>query len=333
MGERSFEPLLVTVAITTHNRSALAERAVKGALAQTYPKLEVLVSDDASTDGTQDMMERVEDPRVRYLRIPSPVGIAGNFQNALDHARGELFLILNDDDELEPEAIEKLARVFREAPAGAKADEVVLSWCPCKIQDMERRVKYVTGGGPAAEPGIDLVTGLFDGTRGPRFCGILMKTQAAVEVGFSREHGGIPDVGIWTRMLARGGVACCVNEPLARYTAHNASCTGTSTAKSWQKAGEAIVRDLLADLERLGDREKQRQIRRSQRNFITGLLATVLMQSMGSAGWKRLAAREFLRVPQYFVTPMTVRRLLFESSKLMRKPADRLHNHDLDGIS
>jgi hypothetical protein len=196
---------------------------------------------------------------------------------------------------------------------------VVLSWCPCKVQDGEGRVKYVTGGGPAAEPGINLVTGLFDGTRGPRFCGILMKTQRAVEVGSSPEHGVIPDVGIWTRMLVRGGTARCVNEPLARYTAHHGSCTGTSTAESWQKAGEAIVRDLLADLQRTGDRAKQQQIRRSQKNFITGLLATVLMQSMGNPGWKRQVAKEFFRAPKYFITPMTVRRLLFESGKLLRK--------------
>jgi glycosyltransferase involved in cell wall biosynthesis len=319
MTDRSFEPRLVTVAITTHNRRALAERALRGVQAQSYRNLEILVSDDASTDDTQPAMERVQDARFRYLRIEEPAGIAGNFQNALDHAHGELFMILNDDDELEPEAIEKLARAFWEPPAGVKAEDVVLSWCPCKIQDSERRIRYVTGGGPETEPGIDLVTGLFDGTRGPRFCGILMKTRNAVEVGFSRDHGGIPDVGIWTRLLVRRGIACCVDEPLARYTAHQASCTGTSTAESWQMAGEAIVRDLLDDLKKLDDTERQRRIRRSRTNFITGLLATVLMQSMGSPGWKWLAAKEFFRAPQYFVTPMTLRRLLLEGGKLMRR--------------
>jgi glycosyltransferase involved in cell wall biosynthesis len=319
LADRCFEPRLVTIAITTHNRSRLLQRALRGVCAQTYPKLEILVSDDASTDDTQQLMREVADSRFRYVRLDKPAGIAGNFQNALDEASGELFLILNDDDELEPEAIEKLARVFWEPPDGVRAGEVMLSWCCCKIQDSERRVKYVTGGGPLVEPGIDLVTGLFDGTRGPRFCGILMKTEKAVEVGFSRAHGVIPDVGIWTRIAVRGGIACCVNEPLARYTAHQASCTGTSTAESWQMAGEAIVRDLLSDLEKMGDKENQRKIRRSRKNFITGLLATVLMQSMGSPGWKTLAAKEFLRASHYFLTPMTMRRLMFEGGKLVRK--------------
>ena len=320
MTERNYEPGLVTVAVTTHNRSDLLLRALRSVLDQTYTHLEILVSDDASTDTTPELMAKVRDPRFRYVRMEKPTGIAGNFQNGLDHAHGELFMILNDDDELEPSAIDQLSQPFWHPPAGIPTESVVLSWCPCKIQDGERRVRYITGAGPAAEPGIDLVTGLFDGTRGPRFCGLLMKTRNAVEVGFSRDHGGIPDVGLWTRVAVRGGVACCVVQPVARYTAHNASCTGTSTAKSWQQAGEAIVRDLLRDLDQRGNTASARRIRRSRRNFITGLLATVLMQSSGRPGFPLRVAREFLRVPQYFLTRMTFRRLLLESHKLLRKP-------------
>lgn len=314
-----YERLRVTVAITTHNRCDLFKRALASALAQTYRNLEILVSDDASTDGTRDWMAQLQDARVRYVRMEKAAGIAGNFQNALNHASGELFMILNDDDELEPGAIEGLARPFADGCEGEEREKVVLSWCPCKIQDAERRVRYVTGGGPDAEPGTELVTGLFDGVRGPRYCGILVRRRDAAEVGFSGDHGPIPDVGNWTRVAVRGGTACCVNEPFARYTAHDASCTGTSTAKSWQQAGEAIVRDLLADLQRIGDEEKARRIRKSQRNFITGLLATVLMQSSGQRGWSVRVLREFMRVPQYFVTPMTVRRLVFEGGKVFRK--------------
>lgn len=313
------EPLRVTVAITTHNRHELLQRALKSAQAQTYRNLEILVSDDASTDNTPEFMSGIHDIRVRYTRIEQPAGIAGNFQNALDQAQGDLFLILNDDDELEPEAITTLAQPFWNPPQGYNPEQIVLSWCPCKVQDAERQIRYITSAGPAIEPGIDLVIGLFDGTRGPRFCGILERTNAARAIGFSKAHGGIPDVGNWTRVAVRGGFACCVNEPLARYTAHNASCTGTSTAKSWQKVGEAIIRDLLADLEKAGDREKMRRIRRSSKNFITGLIATVLMQSSGRPGWTIRVLREFLRVPQYFLTPMTFRRLLFEGGKIFRK--------------
>lgn len=319
MVQGAYEPLRVTVAVTTRNRCELLRRALASAQAQTYKNLEILVSDDGSNDGTQDFVSQVRDQRVRYLRIESSVGIAANYQNALDHAQGDLFLILNDDDELEPEAIEELARPFSEPPRGLRPEDVALSWCPCKVQDAERRVRYVTDGGPAAEAGIDLVVGLFDGTRGPRYCAILVRMKNAAEVGFSKEHGGIPDVGNWTRVAVRDGWACCVNRPMARYTAHDASCTGTSTALAWQRAGEAILRDLDADLESRGEEDKLRRIRSGRKNFITGLLATVLMQSRARPGWSMRVAKEFFRAPRYFLTRMTLRRLVFEGGKLMRK--------------
>lgn len=321
MAERSFEPSLVTVAITTHNRCALLKRALASVLEQTYTNLEILVSDDASTDETQQAMANVKHPRFRYWRLEQPVGIAGNFQNALDHAHGELFMILNDDDELEPEAIENLARPFWNPPTGFERNQIVLSWCPCKIQDETRRVLRVSGEGPQVEPGIDLVIGHNDGMRGPRFCGILVRARNAVEIGYSSKHGGVPDLGNWMRLAVRGGSVCCVPIPLARYTAHHNSCTGTSTPIAWQRAGEAIMRDLVQDLSLLGDKQGLRRIRKNQRNFTTTLLAGVLIQSIGTPGWRMRVFREFLRAPQYFLTPMVFRRLIFEGRKLFRKRA------------
>jgi len=316
---RSFQPSLVTLAITTHNRSVFLERALSSALTQTYPNLEIVVSDDASTDGTSELLAQVKDPRVRYVRIEKPIGIAGNFQNALDQARGELFMILNDDDELEPEAIEELASCFWKPPEGYQPNQIVLSWCPCKIQDEARRVRYITDGGPFIESGIDLITELFDGKRGPHFCGILVRTANAAKVGYSPEHGGIPDLGNWMRLAVRGGFVCCVPKAVSRYTVHHKSCTGTSAPKVWQSLGEVIVRDMLDDLRQLGDERGMQRIQKGQRNFISGLLAAILIQSMGTPGWKSRAVRELLRAPQYFVTPMTFRRLFFEGGKLFRK--------------
>ena len=291
MRERSIEPGLVTIAITTHDRCELLRRALASALAQTYPNLEIVVSDDASSDGTYEFMASVSDPRVRYWRLEQPTGIAGNFQNGLDHAHGELFMILNDDDELESDAIEKLADCFWNPKHGVDLSKVVLSWCPCKIQDENRKVTHVSGGGPAVEAAIDLVVGHNNGTRGPRFCGILLRTELAVAVGYSREHGGIPDLGNWMRVAARGGFACCIAEPVARYTAHHKSCTGTSSPEERRRAGEVVVRDVVQDLRRQGDNVKIRKILGSKRNLITSLLAAIIIQSMGTPGWRLRAAR------------------------------------------
>jgi glycosyltransferase involved in cell wall biosynthesis len=313
---------VVTVGIPTHNRSTLLDRALRSVLAQTYKNLEIVVSDDASSDDTPQRMGEFTDPRIVYLRSEENSGIARNTNKCLERATGELLLMLNDDDELEPSAVEKLSLPFRQPTQGVTPEKVGVTWCPCSVQAADRSVKWVTDAGPTVEEGLDLVVGMFDGRRGPRFCGIMVRTNDARAVGgYTIRHGPIPDVGNWTQVAIRRDYAVCIPEPLARYTSHNASCTGTSKAQAWQEAGEAICGDLASYYEKCGDKARLGRLMASRRNFVCGLLVTVIMQSMGRSGGLKLAATELVRVPQYFVTPMLVRRLLVDGHKLFRKTA------------
>jgi glycosyltransferase involved in cell wall biosynthesis len=65
---------VVTVGIPTHNRSDLLERALRSVLAQTYENLEIIVSDDASSDDTPRRMSQFTDPRIVYLRSEKNTG-------------------------------------------------------------------------------------------------------------------------------------------------------------------------------------------------------------------------------------------------------------------
>lgn len=98
---------LVTIAIPTYNRADgyLAE-ALESALAQTYDHLEILVSDNCSTDGTPDLVQSYDDPRIRYVRHETNLGAHGNFDYCVDAARGDFFLMLHDDDRIAPSLLE-----------------------------------------------------------------------------------------------------------------------------------------------------------------------------------------------------------------------------------
>lgn len=91
---------LVTIGIPTYNRAAALRRAIASALSQDYPTIEVLISDNASTDGTREICEEFcrADPRVTYVRQPSNRGARANFAEVLDRASGEYFMWLGDDD-------------------------------------------------------------------------------------------------------------------------------------------------------------------------------------------------------------------------------------------
>jgi glycosyltransferase involved in cell wall biosynthesis len=93
----------VSIGIPTYNGASMLERAIDSALMQLQD-LEVVITDNASTDGTQAICERyaARDPRVRYVRHPSNLGAAANFVSALQLARGHYFMWLGDDAWLDP---------------------------------------------------------------------------------------------------------------------------------------------------------------------------------------------------------------------------------------
>lgn len=118
------EPVTVTVALATYNRAGgYLREALASAAAQTYPHVEILVSDNHSTDDTEAVVRSVRDPRVRYLRQPRNLGANGNFNACLQAARGEYFVLLHDDDVLEPDMVERCV----EALAGRRDVGVVLT--------------------------------------------------------------------------------------------------------------------------------------------------------------------------------------------------------------
>ena len=92
----------VSIIIPTYNRAHYLEQAIKSVLMQDYSNLEVIVSDNASTDNTQDVIRRfLYDKRLTYIRNPKNLGSILNWRNALyDYSSGEWVLILSDDDYL-----------------------------------------------------------------------------------------------------------------------------------------------------------------------------------------------------------------------------------------
>jgi hypothetical protein len=99
---------LVTLGVPVRNGGAQLEAALRSLQAQTWPALEILISDNASTDGTEAFCRAAAaaDPRVRYLRQPADVGAARNFELLAHEATGELFAWCAHDDVRLPRWVE-----------------------------------------------------------------------------------------------------------------------------------------------------------------------------------------------------------------------------------
>ncbi|MFD2837427.1 glycosyltransferase family 2 protein [Azotobacter vinelandii] len=103
---------LVSVYIPTRNRLEKLERALRSVLGQTYANHEILVCDDASTDGTFERISRLarSERKIRYLRNPAPRGACSARNLGIFAARGEFITGLDDDDEFTPRPARDPAR-------------------------------------------------------------------------------------------------------------------------------------------------------------------------------------------------------------------------------
>jgi glycosyltransferase involved in cell wall biosynthesis len=104
--------LRISVVIPTYNRATLVQQAVRSALEQTLPPLEIICVDDASTDATGEALEalsRREPGRVRAIRHERNQGAAATQNTGVAAAQGDWVCLLGDDDLLLPHALATLA--------------------------------------------------------------------------------------------------------------------------------------------------------------------------------------------------------------------------------
>jgi glycosyltransferase involved in cell wall biosynthesis len=107
---------LVSVCIPTRNQAAYLGTAVESALDQPVDELEVVVHDDASTDGTEAVLARFDDPRLRVVRHSEPLGIAANRNALLADARGEYIAWLDSDDRYTDGSLARRVRLLEDNP-------------------------------------------------------------------------------------------------------------------------------------------------------------------------------------------------------------------------
>ncbi|BCM67271.1 MULTISPECIES: glycosyltransferase family 2 protein [Streptomyces] len=107
----------VTVTVIVFNDAARLPRAVASLRAQTHANIEIVISDDHSTDDTPQVARELaaQDHRIRYIRLPENSGGCSAPRNrAIEIARAPYLMFLDSDDELPPRAVELLLAAHRE---------------------------------------------------------------------------------------------------------------------------------------------------------------------------------------------------------------------------
>lgn len=200
----------VTVIIPTHDRRDLLRLTLRTVLWQTGIDLEAIVVDDGSTDGTSEVVQAIDDARVRCVRQETPQGVSTARNHGMDLARGNWIAFLDDDDLWAPTKL--LAQL--EAAEASNA-----TWCytgAVKIDDRQR----IVGGTPPPSPGA-VMARLRSSNLVPGGCsGVVVTRRALASAGrFDPRLVNLADWDLWVR-LGRTGRPTCVPEPLVGYRIH-----------------------------------------------------------------------------------------------------------------
>lgn len=218
----------VTIAIPTFNRRDLVLQAIDSSLKQSYPAIEVIVADNASEDGTERAVAEIKDPRLRYFRHDTNIGFSANWNFCLAQASGEYFILLSDDDLLEPTAIDNMTAPF----LGSEADMVAFVYGRVLIED---NVVTPSVEGPDVESVTSFTKEFFSCRRAIYPCSTLLRTDDIRELGGYDEAKFYYalDAAIWVGTGFKRRDVIFVRDFVGKYRMHSSNLTSTATCNIW----------------------------------------------------------------------------------------------------
>ncbi len=226
---------LVSVIIPTYNRAALLPDAVRSALGQDHRSLEVILLDDESTDETPGVTAALAaaDPRVRAYRHEN-VGQSATVNRGLELARGEVAIMLSDDDLLCPEAVSRGVAALEAHP------EAVVAFGDLELIDLDGRHVRLHRGSPTT---VDAILGDHEHDIG---VGAAFRTAAARRAGgWNPRFHHVPDLDFWLRMGLLGGFVY-VPELFGWWRTHPGQITAHATDPRCAAEHVEVVEQFLA---------------------------------------------------------------------------------------
>lgn len=115
---------IISIGLPVYNGQRYLEETLNSIVSQTFRNFELVISDNASTDGTAEICQRFAagDPRIRYLQNEVNLGAAKNYNRVFELSRGKYFKWNGHDDPLPPDFLERCVDALE------RDDTVILVW-------------------------------------------------------------------------------------------------------------------------------------------------------------------------------------------------------------
>lgn len=220
--------LKVSVLIPSYNQARFLPEAVESVLRQDFDDFEVVIVDDASTDGSADLLPQwaSHDARVRYAVNPANLGQARNLNKCLSLARGHLIKYLFADDRFAcPSALRQMVGMLADAPTAVMAASARFV-----INPAGRRVDvWDRCGCPGLHSGRAVIARCLE-----QGCSnligepstVLIRKEAARR-GFNPRYNQLVDLEMWLSLLERGDLVY-TRECLCEFRQHPGQITAVN---------------------------------------------------------------------------------------------------------
>jgi len=208
----------VSVFVLTYNQKAFVQEAVESILMQQYPNLEIVIGDDGSTDGTQEILLQYQKKHPSLFKLilsESNEGITANCNKILKECTGEYIAWLGGDDIWMPGKLFKQISLMETNPHAALCVSKV-EWFYSKTN----KTMFIYPHGDFNVVNMNIIdTAFYIGCNGSSY---LFRRNAIPPYGFEPSISMVSD-WLFVMETLRNGSLVFINEALARYRRHGAS--------------------------------------------------------------------------------------------------------------
>ena len=316
----------------TRNRAVSLAESLKSIRAQTYSPIEILISDNASDDGTETLCRDLAqfDPRIRYVRQPKNIGLHGNHNFCIDESRGEYLCIFHDHDRRDVRIVEEYVNFLaHHSSAGVVCSDWDL------IDDFDQTIGVRNQGVEAVTSGLDYITQTIrSGRSSVSLPGAMIRKEALDGARFLQDGPiGFGDFPVWFRLAERADIGH-INRTLWSWRQNHQSHSARPI--------EAIATEYEYNLQCYCDEHLARwpshvmlvaSWKESIRKYLFWALAyevTLHFRSSPSRGTD--AARSLFEIMDYRLTPDQFEHAVGQMKSYRRTPFEYVASIGIDGL-